>query len=70
MLEEIIPFRYLSPTERESLRADIDEVSFEPGAVLIEKGAASTEVFLLLEGSVLALDPDDPRPGQSQTVVG
>jgi CRP-like cAMP-binding protein len=69
MLEEIIPFRYLSPAERESLRADVDEVVFEPNAVLIEKGAVSREVFLILEGSVLVVDPDDPRPGQSQTVV-
>ena len=69
MLEEIIPFRYLSPAERESLRADVDEVVFEPNAVLIEKDAVSREVFLILEGSVRVIDPDDPRPGQSQTVV-
>lgn len=69
MLEEIIPFRYLAPTERASLQADADEVVFEPDTLLIEKGTASTEVFLLLEGAVRIADPEDPRPGQSQTVT-
>lgn len=69
ILEEIVPFRYLSPDERGSRRADLDEVVFEPNAVLIEKGTASREVFLILEGSVRVIDPDDPRPGHSRTVV-
>ena len=53
MFSNIIPFRYLSREHREALRPDITELSYAPGEVLIEQGAADdTRVFLLVEGSV------------------
>jgi len=69
MLEQIIPFRYLTPQEREALRADASELVFAPDEVLIEQGdEVDTTVFLLLEGSVRVIDRMNPLPGQMRSV--
>lgn len=70
MLEQIIPFRYLTPGQREALLTDAVEEVFEPDAVLIEQGdRADTRVFLLLEGSVRVLDRNDPDPGHVKVIT-
>ena len=57
MLEQVIPFRYLSRDQRESLRADMTERAFEPGEVVIHQGDQEDKrVFLLQEGTAVVLD--------------
>lgn len=69
MLDQIIPFRYLAPEQREALRADLDEHVFEPGEVLIEQGDPHDDrVFLLTEGSVQFIDRARGKPGRMRTV--
>jgi CRP-like cAMP-binding protein len=70
MLEQIIPFRYLTPTQREALLADVAEEVFEPGTVLIEQGDRKDDrVLLLLEGSVIVRDPGEPEPGHRRVIT-
>lgn len=61
MLEQIIPFRYLTPGQREALIADASEETFEAGAILIEQGDRhDNRVFLILDGSVRGRDVSGP----------
>ena len=56
MLEHIIPFRYLTPAEREALVADASDDRYAPGDVLIRQGDEDDRrVFLILEGRVAAM---------------
>ena len=53
MLDQIIPFRYLSGEQREALRADLSEHAFGVDEILIRQGDVEDKrVFLLEEGSV------------------
>jgi hypothetical protein len=57
VFSQIIPFRYLSPEQRASLRDEVREHSFEPGDVVIRQGDSEDKrVFLLQSGSVAAID--------------
>ncbi|MDA0327916.1 MAG: cyclic nucleotide-binding domain-containing protein [Gemmatimonadetes bacterium] len=70
MLDQVIPFRYLSPEQREALRGDLTEETFEPGEVLIEQGdREDTRVFLIAEGSVRLLDRRFADRGPPRTVT-
>lgn len=70
MLEQIIPFRYLSPEQRDALRADLTECVFQADEVLIEQDDESDKrVFLLAEGSVRVMDRDSGRRGRSRIVT-
>lgn len=69
MLDQIIPFRYLSAEQREALLEDASEHEFEPGELLIEQGDASDDrVFLLLEGRVRLVDRDGIEFTRMRTV--
>jgi hypothetical protein len=69
MLEEIIPFRYLTPQQREALLGDVSEEVYEPDAVLLEQGDSSdNRVLLVIEGSVVVRDSEGGLPGQSSIV--
>ena len=59
MLQQIIPFRYLTPNERESLRVKGEERVCAHGETLIEHGDS---VFPLLVGSVRLTDRSDSTP--------
>jgi hypothetical protein len=59
MLQQIIPFRYLTPDERESLRVEGEGRVFEHRETLIEQGDS---VFLLPGGSVRLTDRSDSAP--------
>lgn len=62
MLDEIIPFRYLSKAQRSALLADAEERVFAPDDVLIERGDRGDDrVFLILSGSVRVIGWDDGR---------
>lgn len=70
MLEQIIPFRYLSPEQRDALRADLTECVFQADEVLIEQDDESDKrVFLLAEGSVRVMDRNSGRRGRSRIVT-
>jgi CRP-like cAMP-binding protein len=70
MLEQIIPFRYLTPTQRQALLADATEEVHGPGTVLIEQGdRKDSRVFLLLEGSVRVRDPNEAEPGHTKVIT-
>ncbi len=70
MFERIIPFRYLSPDQREALRADADEVAFAPGEVLMKQGDATDQrLFLILEGAVRFEDQQGPRRRRTRIVT-
>ena len=57
MLEQVIPFRYLTRAQRDALRADMTERAYEPGDVIIRQGdSEDRRVFLLESGSVEVLD--------------
>lgn len=70
MLDQVIPFRYLTREEREALRADMTERSYEAGEVLIHQGDAEDKrVFLLESGSVVALDRTWDPPKQLRRIT-
>lgn len=57
MLDQVIPFRYLTREQRTALRADMTEHDYEAGEVIIRQGDTEDKrVFLLQCGSVEALD--------------
>ncbi len=57
MIADIIPFRYLNPDQRARLEADLSEVSYADGEVLIAQGDTSDDrVFILREGTVEIFD--------------
>ncbi|MDE0898348.1 MAG: hypothetical protein OSA81_04960 [Longimicrobiales bacterium] len=63
MLQQIIPFRYLTPDERESLRTEGEKRVFGPGEILIEQSDSEDDTaYLLLDGSVWLTDHSDPTP--------
>ena len=69
MIEQIIPFRYLTPRQREALSADADVVRYEPGDVVVRQGDRGDDrVFLLLRGSVRVFDVESDLPGQASVV--
>jgi hypothetical protein len=69
MIEQIIPFRYLTPGQREALSADATEASFDPGEALVRQGDRGDDrVFLLLEGAVRIFDVETDLPGQAEVV--
>lgn len=69
MLEQIIPFRYLTPDERAALLADASEEEYGPDEVLIRQGDADDRrVFLILDGAVRVVDRDNELPGQAMLV--
>jgi hypothetical protein len=56
-LSEIVPFRYLTRSELESVAADSELRRFGAGESLLRQGdAASDEVYVLLAGSVESVD--------------
>jgi len=62
-LPSIIPFRYLRAGEIDSLEADSTIKCYEPGEEIVRQGdALSTEVFVLLSGSVESVDLDRNPP--------
>lgn len=66
MLDQIIPFRYLSRGQREALADAATERSYAPNDVLIEAGDGEDRtVFLLLSGRVRILGDDE---GQWRTL--
>lgn len=53
LLQTVIPFRYLSPTERSAIEPDLVERRFAPGEIIISAGdGEDTDVYLLAEGTV------------------
>ena len=69
MLEHIIPFRYLTPAEREALVAEASDDRYAPDDVLIRQGDEDDRrVFLILEGRVRVFDRDNELPGQTMVV--
>lgn len=57
MLDEIIPFRYLTSEQQTALRAELTPHTFQPGDVLIRQGdREDTRVFLLQTGTVEVVD--------------
>lgn len=69
-LPSIIPFRYLKAGEIDSLEADSVLRSYVPGEEIVRQGdAASTEVFVLLAGSVESLD-ESRNPPFRLNVIG
>ena len=70
MLDQIIPFRYLSAAEREALRADVTEHAFEQGDVLIRQGDTEDKrVFLLETGSVQIFDASQNPPARLRVIT-
>ncbi len=62
-LPSIVPFRYLKACEIDSLEADSQLKYFAPGDYLIQQGdSSSTEVFVLLHGSVESVDEGRSPP--------
>ena len=57
LLEKIIPFRFLHPTELEALRADISTHSFAAGEVILQVGAHDNRVYLVESGLVETRNP-------------
>jgi CRP-like cAMP-binding protein len=69
MLNQIVPFRYLSRDQREGLMEDATQHAFDSGDVLIRQGDADDDrVFLLLQGSVEAFDTDRDPPVRLRTI--
>jgi hypothetical protein len=69
MLEQIIPFRYLTPQQRAALLKDASEEVYEPDEILLEQGDRKDDrVLLVMEGSVLAQDRASGLPGQGSIV--
>jgi hypothetical protein len=63
MLQQIIPFRYLTPDERESLRTEGEEPVFGPGEILIEQSDSEDDTAnLLLDGAVWLTGHSDSTP--------
>ncbi len=61
MLDQIIPFRYLSRQLRDRLRQQMTEHSFAAGEVIVEqRDSDDARVFLLLEGRAEAYDKGKP----------
>ena len=70
MLDQIIPFRYLSGEQRQALRADLSEHSFRADEILIRQGDLEDRlVFLLEEGSVQIIDRVRDPPRAVRTVT-
>ncbi|MDX1492559.1 MAG: cyclic nucleotide-binding domain-containing protein [Longimicrobiales bacterium] len=66
MLDEIIPFRYLTRAQRSALADDASERVYEPDEPLIRQGdSEDRSVFLLLSGRVRVIGDDE---GQRTTL--
>lgn len=66
MLDEIIPFRYLTRVQRTALAGDAAERVYEPDQLLIREGDShDRSVFLLLSGRVRVIGDDE---GQRTTL--
>lgn len=62
-LDVAIPFRFLSPAEREALRADVTVLEVAPGAQVIRQGDAEDDrVYVIEEGSVESVDVSRTPP--------
>jgi CRP-like cAMP-binding protein len=57
LLEKIIPFRFLHPTQLEALRVDISTHRFLTGEVILEVGAHDNRVYLVESGLVETRNP-------------
>ena len=69
MLEQIIPFRYLTPAARAALARDASELRFDHDDVLIRQGdGEDRRVFLILDGRVRIFDRETHLPGQTEVV--
>jgi len=70
MLEHVIPFRYLTREQRESLRADVTEHEYGRGEVIIRQGDPDDRrVFLLASGEVEAVDLQRRPPKRLHTIT-
>lgn len=59
MLGEIIPFRFLSGAERTSLQKDLHSISYAAGEQIYARNGKSSDVYILLEGSVETVDESE-----------
>lgn len=70
MLDQVIPFRYLSREQREALRADISQHRFKAGEVLIRQGdTEDRRVFLLECGTVQVIDNGGAAPKRLRSIT-
>ncbi len=62
ILEDEIPFRFLSATERGTLLSDLDMLSIEAGGTVFEQESTDKEVYLLVSGLVETVDTKTNPP--------